>query len=446
MSKKILIGLIIVILIGVGVWLTVRPKPSEAPVLVSPELKMIEKKAAYGYSVQEDEVRAAWEAVAMIQKKLVRSPDFVYLFSSIGYDHEKLLAEIRNLLPGIKIYGGTSHAGVMTPDGYLGTSPRSVALLGIAVDEIIWGVAGANLNVLSSREAGRKAVSTAIRNAGKELTEKPAIVFITAAPGTEEEIIAGIEEITGKEVPIFGGSSGDNEITGEWRQFANERVYQNGLALAVAYTDLKVAFKYEAGYPIIGQKGFVTKAKGRVIYEIDGRPAAVVYNEWTRGNFDKQVKEKPGRVWGILLESTLFPLAKVLRKPGTEPFYLAVHPLSIESDLSLKVFADVKEGDEIVLLEGDWDILLDRFRSTSEKALRDFGIKKGEAIFALYTYCAGNKLAIPAEERPKMSLLLNEAIGPVPYVATFTFGEQGFVPGIGNHHGNLVNSIVLFTK
>jgi hypothetical protein len=105
----------------------------------------------------------------------------------------------------------------------------------------------------------------------------------------------------------------------------------------------------------------------------------------------------------------------------------------------------MKDGDEIVLLHGDWDILLNRFRTTPAKALEEFKIKKGKALFALYTYCAGTMLAIPKEERPKMPLLVKEVIGDIPFIGTFTFGEQGFVPGIGNHHGNLVNSIILLT-
>lgn len=449
MDKKFVIALIVVILVGIGVWFYAnRPvRRGVSPVVLPEKIEMIEKRAAFGQSIAEDEIAAAQEAVGMMRKKLIRTPDFAFLFSSEanGYDLERLLAKINELLPETKIYGGTAYLGPMTPEEYLGKYPKSVAILGIAVDEISWGVGGVADVYKNPRLAGKEAVSKAITNAGKELTDKPAIVFITVSPGTEEEIIAGIEEIVGPDVPIIGGSSGDNKIAKQWRQFANDKVYAQGLAVAVAFTDLKVAFKYEAGYPVIGKGGTITKGEGRRIYEIDGRPAAKVYNEWTNGAFSSHL-EKPGVVWGILKESTLYPLAKVLRAPGKEPFYLAIHPLSILEDLSIETFANVKKGDEIVLMEGTWEVLLDRFRTTPEKAMREFDLKKGEAIFGLYTFCAGTKLVIPKEEREKMRLLLNETIGPVPYLTNFTFGEQGFVPGIGNLHGNLVNSIVLFVK
>ncbi|MHC1600020.1 MAG: FIST N-terminal domain-containing protein [Candidatus Methanospirareceae archaeon] len=106
---------------------------------------------------------------------------------------------------------------------------------------------------------------------------------MTAAPGEEEEILAGIEEVTGKDVPVFGGSSGDNDITGKWKQFANERVYSNGISLTAIYTDLKVGWALEAGYKRSEYRGTITKAEGRTIYEIDNQPAAEVYNYWTGG-------------------------------------------------------------------------------------------------------------------------------------------------------------------
>lgn len=445
MNKKVIVGLIVVILLGFGIWQVLKPKVEKPIEIVPPQIPEAAKEvAAYGWSVNGEESQAAKEAVSMMKEKLIGEPTFAFLFSSIGYDEEKLLSEIKNLLPETKIYGGTAALGPMTPDGFHVGEKASLAIMGIATPEISWGVGGANLDELSPQEAGKSAILAAIESAGKKRTEKPNIVFMTAAPGTEEKILKGIEDIIGKDVPVFGGSSGDNTITGEWRQFVNDKVYRNGLALAVAYTDLKVGYFYEAGYPVTENKGTVTRAEGRVIYEIDGRPAAEVYNEWTGGVFTQQLA-KSGKVWGILAEATLYPIAKVLRAPGIEPFYLAVHPLDIRPDHSLGVFADMETGDEIVLLHGDWSMLLNRFRTTPKKTLETFKIEKGEGLFALYTYCAGTLLAIPETERAKMPLLVKEVIGDTPFIGTFTFGEQGYVPEIGNHHGNLVNSIVIFS-
>ena len=45
----------------------------------------------------------------------------------------------------------------------------------------------------------------------------------------------------------------------------------------------------------------------------------------------------------------------------------------------------------------------------------------------------------------KIVLLVNKIIGNVPYIAVFTFGEQGNIKGYGNFYGNpMMNSVVIF--
>lgn len=449
MDKKIIvgvcIGLIVVVLIA---WMIEMTK--EKPLLISPEPspKMIEPKrtgvvtVGYGWSTK-DEAREAVEEAASLAKKGLEgeSPDYVLLFSTLGYNSDEILREVRRLLPSAQIYGGTSCLGVLTKDGFHAGKTGSLALLAVSSPRINFGVGGASLDELSPREAGKKAVLSAIENAKKD--GKPKLILITSAPGKEEEILHGIEDIVGKDVPVIGGSSGDNDISGKWKQFTNDKVYSNGVSLTAIYTDLKLGWTYEAGYLRTENRGSITKAEGRVIYEINNRPAAEVYNEWTNGI----ISEKLGTGGTILSETTYYPLAKIIQGEGGEIHYLSIHPLSVElPERSLTVFANVKEGDEIQLMHGNWELLLNRAQITPYKALVSENIPKGEGSFGIYTFCAGTMLAIPEEERSKIPLLISNSMGDIPFIGTFTFGEQGFLSGVGNRHGNLVNSMIIFAQ
>ena len=42
-----------------------------------------------------------------------------------------------------------------------------------------------------------------------------------------------------------------------------------------------------------------------------------------------------------------------------------------------------------------------------------------------------------------MSFLINSANGNGPFITSFTWGEQGHFPGIGNKHGNLLTSLLV---
>jgi len=141
-----------------------------------------------------------------------------------------------------------------------------------------------------------------------------------------------------------------------------------------------------------------------------------------------------------------WPLSKVIEsKIGTS--YLSIHPLAVENkDKSLAVFANVANGDRILLMQADWPLLLNATKTISQKAMLSNKITKDESIFGIFTYCAGKMLTIPPEERPKMPSLVSETIGKeVPFIGTLSFGEQAPL-GIVNHHGNLINSIILFSE
>lgn len=360
---------------------------------------------------------------------------------SVGYDSEGVLREVRKHLGDAQIYGGTSCLGVMSKDGFHADEEGSLALMAISSENITVGVGGVSIDdFTSAREAGKAAIVDAINATGED--GHPKIVLMTAAPGEEEDILAGIEEVIGGDVPVFGGSSGDNDITGKWKQYSSERVYSNGICLAVIYTDLKVGMAFEAGYLRTENRGTITKAEGRLIYEIDNQAAAEVYNTWTGGIVTEEL-ETGGSVLG---KATFYPLAKVIKNAGKEHI-VSIHHLSINaSDHALTVFANVEEGDEVLLMCGDWELLLNRCLTTPTRALESEDISKEDVSFAIYNYCAGTMLAILEEERAKMPVLVRTAVGDAPFIGTFSFGEQGHIRGVGNRHNNLVNWIIVFTE
>ena len=446
-GKKIIISVVIAGLIVLAAF-SYGCIEKEGKVLVpeAPEEKPREEmliSVGCGWSDNNDEVKAVEEAVSSVRTQLgAKSPEFAIFFSTVGYDSNKVLSEVRQLLPGVQVYGGTSCLAVQTKEGFHVGEKGSLALLAVASKNISFGVGGVSIDdFTSAREAGKAAIQAAIDATGKKGT--PKLVLITSSVGREEELLAGIEDVIGKDVPVLGGSAGDNTITGEWKQFANENVYSNGISLTAIYTDLKIGWAYEAGYLRSENRGTITRADGRIIYEIDNLPAAEVYNDWTGGTVVAEELETGG---SILSDASYYPLAKIIKNEGKE-YTLSIHPLSINAtDHSLEVFANIEEGDEVMLMHGDWELLLNRALTTPTKALESESLSKEDVSFGVYTYCAGTVLAIPEDERPKMPVLVKTAIGDAPFIGTFTFGEQGHIRGVGNLHGNLVNSMIVFTE
>ena len=455
MKKTIWLIIVILIIsgiaIGIIISLNLSPKLKEISPIVPEIKKQSEKKitVGYGWSVKTDSVKAIDEAIKGVKSKFLnKSPEYAILFSNANYDSQKIISEIYKTWPEIKVYGGTSFEAVMDKDGF---HKGGLTLMGISSKKIDFGVGGADIEKLGAKEAGRQAILKAIENAGKKGI-LPKIVLITGSAGKEEEVLSGIESIIGNKIPIVGGSAGDNDLSGKWQEFANQKIFKNGVSLTAVYTNLSIGWAYEAGFKKTFNKGVITKASGRTIYEINGQPAAEVYNKWTNGLISKELK-----TGGPIFQKTaLYPLAEIIPGKGGVVRYLSIHPLSVnvkkanlgENKIyneSLSVFANVKKGEKIMLMQGSWELLLDRCQSTPANALILGGIEKDQAYFGIYTYCAGTMNAVPKEQRLKMPVMVQNAIGQsVPFVGTFTFGEQGLIEGVGNKHGNLVNSMVIF--
>ncbi|MBU4298703.1 FIST C-terminal domain-containing protein [Patescibacteria group bacterium] len=449
MNKKIIFGLIIVILIGVGVWMSTRPA-EEKPVQIAPPEKseIAVGDAGYGWSIKDDPKEAVKEAVSLMEQRLEgKTPKYVLFFTgigkgNIGYNPEEIIAEIRNQLgPNVQIHGGSSSIGVLTKEGFHIGDVGSLALIAVASERMDFGVAGVSLDEFSPQEAGKKAIELAMKNAQKE--GLPQIVYMTASPGVEEKILPGIEEVLGIDIPIIGGSSGDNHLTGKWHEFANDNIYTNGVVLTAVYTDLKIGQDYEHSYLSSENKGIATKVEGRVLYEIDGKPAAEVYNEWT-GGLVKEILKKGGTILSEV--SAFYPLARGVKGAGKEIFYISVMPYTVNEDKSLGLFANIETGDEVMLLHGTWELLLNRAYSTPKKALSVKAIPSGKGLFGIYTFCAGAMFAVPEVERAKFPVLVDNALGGIPFIGAFTLGEQIFLPGTGNRHANLVNSMIVFSE
>jgi len=403
----------------------------------------------YGWSTQQDEKTAMEEAVSMVRKQLRGVvPDYVLLFSTVGYDSEKVLREGRRLLgERVQIHGGTSSGTVFSLGGYHVGKGGSLALLAVASPKITFGVGGSSIGKDgSARKAGTKAMLEAIKNAGKKRTDEPSLVLMTAAPGREEEIIQGIEDVIGKEVPIFGGSAGDNDQSGKWKEFANGEVYRDGVALTAVYTDLKVGWAFESGYLRTERSGVATKVKGRIIYEIDHKPAAQVYDNWIGGELTEILKTEKEKL-SIQAKTVLYPLAKFVKGKSGETYYLSTHPAPYgPSQKFLEVHTNMEEGNELFLMHGSWELLLNRARTTSLQGTIRGRILPRDIAFGISFFCAGSMYAIPPEERPKIPLLVEDALVGAPFAGAFTFGEQGFLPGVGNVHGNLVSAAVVFSN
>ncbi len=409
-----------------------------------------------GWSVAEDPNDAVKEAVNMaLGDKNNKSPDFAIIFASSGSDMKAILFKAREIFGNeTKIYGGSSDSrALMTDRGFVHVGkkepaaserPNALAVMTVTSHDIIFGVGSANFSGYPSVQiASRHALESAVRSAGRSLDEKPSLVLVIPSFGAAEDVLKGIEDVTSNKTVILGGTSGGPEFA----VIGQNEVYENGVSVAVVYTDLPVGWVFEGGFDVTDAcSGVVTKVDGYTIIEIDHRPALDVYDECLDGKMSQLVNELQD-LRAIKDHLTLHPFYRKYTTSNGQNYFLFSHPSTNDKTLKdrrLMTSTRIEIGERIYLAHGTWELLLNRIGNLPLKAKVKGGLDlHTKPIFGIGHICSGIMGIIPEEDREKMRIMINYASDNRPFIANFTWGEQGHLSGIGNKHGNLLTSFVI---
>ena len=321
---------------------------------------------------------------------------------------------------------------------------HALAVMTVSSKEVLFGVGSARRKDHTSvQDASKAAMLQAIASAGKQPQDTPRLVLVTLPRSFEEEAIEGIVEVVGPNTALVGGTAGGPKF----EVFGENEVYDNGISLLAIYTDLPMGWIFEGGFDVKDQpSGVVTKVDGNAIVEIENRPALEVYDGWLDGHISRLATEvkDPKSIRTLL---TLHPLYRKYTSPEGQDHFLFSHPWPKDDSVETKIImtsTKIKVGERIYVSSGSWQTFLNRIGNLPIKAKVAGGIGATQgSIFGIGYICAGVMGVIPESERAKMSFLINHNNNNAPFIAPFTWGEQGQFPGIGNKHGNLLTGFVV---
>lgn len=380
--------------------------------------------------------RAMTELAVAVGRQDASRPDFIALYYGTGRVAEEVHREAVEAFGVAALHGGSSCLGVMSSDGAAIASGDAIGLCAIRDPDGDYGTASECMGK-DARMAAAHATRQALRRADRA-GEVPDLVWLTAAPGREEAVLAGIKDVVGQSALIVGASAADNEIAGNWSQVSPDGVAREAVVVSVMFPSVPIACTFDSGYAPTGKHGTVTRAEGRVLHEIDGRSAVDVYESWT----GRRVRPDKGKI-SILSEASMAPLGRVVSELDGIPFHVLAHPAVAHADGRLELFADLADGQEIWLMESSEDSLVERaglVANASRARLAGCDVAGG-----LVVYCGGCMLAV----RPRMedvSRSVSEALGRAPFLGIFSFGEQGETVCGESRHSNLMISCVLFGR
>lgn len=360
------------------------------------------------------------------------APSLAILSGNYTLFDKSALAKLSDRCP--TLLAGSSCMGVMTQAGMAQGEGAGLGLFALYDDGGSYGIGSAALDE-DPRRAGYAALEAALADVDRAW-ETPDLVWCIMPPGKEEEVVEGMVDLIGASVPIIGGSVADNQISGDWVQYVDGDLYHDRVVVAAFFPSGSVGYSFSSGYMPDQLSAEVTRVEGRHLLELNGEPAADVYNRWTQGLLDGMEAGS-----SILMHSTVNPLGRLVNAADGYSEYLLSHPAELTSERGLQLFTEVKEGERLYLMQGSMESLISRAGRVADTASQLLA-EEHRPIGALLVYCAGCMLTV-ADRMPEVVESINQEFKQ-PYLGSFTFGEQGCFLDRTNRHGNLMISAVVF--
>lgn len=398
-------------------------------------------RAKVGESIAENSFDAGIE----VATKATEGMEYLklgFLYTSAKNDIKEVIRGIRSTLKDdsnkdnqYPIIGCTSSGALATPEGLLTSENGFAGMLTFDDPNMVIGVACHEAGK-DARAIGRKVAIEAVENA--RTTKAPAYFYMVASPREEEEYLMGIQDVIGR-VPVFGGSAADDDVNGNWKIICNNKIINDGVAVAFIYTDNDIVTSFNSGYKETNNIGIITEVKdNRTLVSIDNISALKKYSQWAN--------VKPETLMGKkLLESSIFKPLGIKDPLGN--LTIIRHPM-FGNDMGTKTTADdtITLGNKIVpktaiiQLEATVDDLIDSNRDTIQDARKQLF---GEPAAYILINCGARRIGIGERINEVYEIIKKEAKG-VPFIMPFTFGQYGYDEHSANICGGLMLSFTAF--
>ena len=324
-----------------------------------------------------------------------------------GVDHARLLGAVREGAPGVPLIGGTTYGGIMGPR-LVEDAPLLLAWGG----DVQGSAARANGLARDAFETGRACAAGAVRGL-KGAAPKVFLLMHEPQMGDPYRLLDGARSVLGEGFPIVGGGTGTGFIMEQSpmsKQFADGKVLAGsavGLALA---GDFKTAFGFSHGAQPVSPEFTLTKSRGNILVEFDGRPALDVLREAVGVTGDRET--------GISFTAFLgFGVVTA----GSEEFpVLGVWGTDCKERV-LYCGTQVAEGARYRIVRMSPETILEETGRAARKALAVLG---GKAKGAVSFDCYGRKLQLGAHGLIDAELkALHEGLGGAPMAGMYSGSE-----------------------
>src|SRR5215210_817993 len=412
-------------------------------VLTSRRCTLMAIKAGVGMSRHHNPNVAGRDAAEQaLEKAGVSKPDFVVMFGSIGYDQRSLVQAVREATRGAPLTGCSAEGTINGEDA--DESNFSVVVTAISSDDLQWhnGLAvglEADPRAVGKRVAQDLLPHLSADTIGLFVFPDGLKDFIVPTDNLVDNFFAGLEENLPSErfLPMWGGGANANfnNMASPTYQYCDDEVITDGVSYALLSGKVRAGWAISHGCIPIGGERKVTRSEGNVIYEIDGKPAMEVFEEYL-----PEHALADDRDWMRYAIS----LALCFRAPSymkDEEYVVRGMPAVSMADGSITVQTEVEEGTGIWLSSRDKEKISTGFDRMAAQIKEQLGGEKPKLVFQ---FECGTRGKVMFREQEKLQILkrFRQSLDTdAPWVGFYTVGEIGPVEEHNLRH--LYTSVVL---
>src|SRR5919112_1436655 len=372
----------------------------------------------------------------------VAKPDFVFMFASIGYDQRSLLRAVRDTTGSAPLSGCSVEGTIAAEDA--DKSNFSVVVTAISSDELQWTNGLATGLSADSRVVGQRVAHELLPHLSADaiglfvFPDGMSAIFDTFFTANFDNFLAGLEGNLPSDrfLPLWGGGAGNNFNAGTpTYQYCDDEVVSDGIAYALLSGKAQASWAISHSLIPIGGERKVTRSKGNVIHEIDGKPAVEVLKEYL-----PEHALTDDRNWMDYANS----LALCFRAPSymkDEEYVVRGVPAVKLADGSIVVQTEVQEGTSIWFSSRDKEKLATGLDRMAAQIKEQLGGEKPELVFQFECATRG-KMMFRDQEKLQILRQFRQTVGAeVPWAGFYTWGEIGPVEEHNLRH--LYTSVVL---
>src|SRR5215204_1615105 len=392
-------------------------------------------KAGVGMSRHHNPNVAGREAAEQaLQKAGVSKPDFVFMFGSIGYEQHSLVRAVRETTGGAPLSGCSAEGTINGDDA--DESNFSVVVMAISSDELQWTNGLATGLEHDPRGVGKRVAKDLLPHLSADT-----IGLFAFPDGLIDFLDDFFAELEGnlpskRFLPMWGGGAGNNFNLGEpTYQYCDDQVISGGVSYALLSGTAQASWAISHGMAPIGGERIVTRSKGNIIYEIDGKPATEVLKEYLPEH--ALIEDRDWMRYAI-------SLALIFKAPSyikDEEYVVRGVPAVRMADGSIIVQSEVQEGTSVWFSSRDKEKISTRFERMAQQINEQLGDEKPKLVFQFECLTRGKFLF---REQEKLQLLkrFRQSLDPdTPWAGFYTIGEIGPVEEHNDRH--LYTSVVL---